>query len=83
MSDPTFAERIKTARQHAGLTQAEVAFRLGISQPAYATWESGKRHLHEARLEEVAIALRTSVAAILSGAPPKPAKRRKAAKARR
>lgn len=36
-----FSERLKTLRKEAGLTQVDVAEKLGISQPAYASWERG------------------------------------------
>ena len=34
-----FSERLKKLRKDAGLTQVDVANKLGISQPAYALWE--------------------------------------------
>jgi len=34
---------IRAWREHLGLTQVEVARRMGISQPAYAKIEGGKR----------------------------------------
>lgn len=37
----TLAERLKQARIAAGLTQTEVAARVGIAQPSYASLESG------------------------------------------
>ena len=36
-----FSERLKKLRKEAGLTQVDVAEKLGISQPAYASWERG------------------------------------------
>ena len=33
---------IREARRRAGLTQAELAFRAGTSQPGIARWESGR-----------------------------------------
>ena len=36
-----FHERLKTARNYAGITQREVASRLGITERAYQWWESG------------------------------------------
>jgi transcriptional regulator with XRE-family HTH domain len=36
---PAFGERLYTLREQAGLTQAQVAEKLGISQRAYAFWE--------------------------------------------
>ncbi|WP_294497185.1 helix-turn-helix transcriptional regulator [uncultured Gemmiger sp.] len=37
----TLADRIKTLREQAGLTQAEVARRLGISRAGVNAWEMG------------------------------------------
>lgn len=36
-----FSERLKKLRKDAGLTQVDVAGKLGISQQAYASWERG------------------------------------------
>lgn len=36
-----FSERLKDLRRQAGLTQVDVAKKLGISQPTYASWERG------------------------------------------
>ena len=37
----SIGERIRQARKSAGLSQADLAARIGVSQPAIATWESG------------------------------------------
>ena len=43
-----FSERLKELRRQVGLTQVEVAEKLGISQPAYASWERCvKKPTHE------------------------------------
>ena len=39
-----FSERLKDLRKQAGLTQVDVAEKLGISQPAYASWERGEKN---------------------------------------
>lgn len=44
-------------REHLGLTQTEMASRLGISQPAYAEQENGKGRLRKATREKIATAL--------------------------
>lgn len=36
-----FSERLKKLRKDTGLTQVDVANKLGISQQAYASWERG------------------------------------------
>lgn len=38
-------ERLYATRTALGLTQAEIAERLGLSQPTYALYETGKRML--------------------------------------
>ena len=47
-------ERIKKARKNAGLTQNEVARKMGISQPQYASWERGQRNPKHETLEKLA-----------------------------
>lgn len=50
------ATPVRAWREHLGLTQAEVAARLGISQPAYAQQENSQR-LRKATCEKIAAAL--------------------------
>ncbi|QHB56102.1 helix-turn-helix domain-containing protein [Ralstonia solanacearum] len=50
------ATPVRAWREHLGLTQAEVAGRLGISQPAYAQQENSNR-LRKASREKIATAL--------------------------
>ncbi|WP_055324627.1 helix-turn-helix domain-containing protein [Ralstonia solanacearum] len=50
------ATPVRAWREHLGLTQAEVAGRLGISQPAYAQQENSSR-LRKASREKIATAL--------------------------
>ncbi|SPA55236.1 helix-turn-helix domain-containing protein [Cupriavidus taiwanensis] len=47
---------LRAWREHLGLTQAEVAARLGISQPAYAQQENSER-LRKTSRERIAAAL--------------------------
>lgn len=46
--------RIKQARQNAGLTQKEVAEMLKTTQPQYARWENGTRNPKFETLEKLA-----------------------------
>ena len=56
-----FSERLKELRKKANFTQVEVAEKLGISQPAYASWERGvKKPTHE-NLVKIAQVLNVSV----------------------
>ncbi|MGH9592140.1 MAG: helix-turn-helix domain-containing protein, partial [Bryobacteraceae bacterium] len=46
-----FGERVRAAREAAGLTQQQVAERLGITQPSYALWE---RHAVALKPDQIA-----------------------------
>lgn len=56
-----FSERLKDLRKQAGLTQVDVAERLGISQPAYASWERGVKKPTQDNLVKIAQILSVSV----------------------
>lgn len=56
-----FAERLRTLREAAGLSQSEVARRLGIRQPSYALWETYNVALKPEQLLALANALGVSV----------------------
>lgn len=48
------SERLKTLRKEAGLTQEEVAKKLGISRPAYTYWEKGEKRPTPDKLTQIA-----------------------------
>ena len=56
-----FSERLKDLRKQAGLTQVDVAEKLGISQPAYASWERGVKKPTQENLVKIAQILNVSV----------------------
>lgn len=56
-----FSERLKDLRKQAGLTQVDVAEKLGISQPAYASWERGVKKPTQENLVKIAQILSVSV----------------------
>lgn len=56
-----FSERLKKLRKDAGLTQVDVANKLGISQPAYASWERGIKKPTQDNLVKIAQILNVSV----------------------
>ena len=56
-----FSERLKDLRKQAELTQVEVAEKLGISQPAYASWERGAKKPTQENLVKIAQILNVSV----------------------
>jgi len=47
-------QRIQQAREERGLTQEELAFKLGCTQSALSNYELGKRRLYLAGLEQIA-----------------------------
>ena len=56
-----FSERLKKLRKQTQLTQVDVAEKLGISQPAYASWERGTKKPTQDNLVKIAQILNTSV----------------------
>ncbi|MCC8101443.1 MAG: helix-turn-helix domain-containing protein [Clostridiales bacterium] len=54
-------ERIKKARKTAGLTQKQLAAKLGTSQQNIAQYESGKRNPKQETLREIADILNVSI----------------------
>ena len=56
-----FSERLKTLRKQAQLTQVDVPEKLGISQPAYASWERGIKKPTQENLVKIAQILNVSV----------------------
>lgn len=56
-----FSERLKKLRKDAGLTQVDVASKLGISQQAYASWERGVKKPTQDNLVKIAQVLNVSV----------------------
>ena len=47
-------DNIKKARLNAGLTQIEVAEKLGVAQAQYARWENGGRNPKDETVEKLA-----------------------------
>lgn len=56
-----FAERLKTLRKNAGLTQKDMAQHFQTSQPSYQAWESGKRNPNKTSLDKLATFFNVSV----------------------
>lgn len=56
-----FSERLKKLRKDTGLTQVDVASKLGISQQAYASWERGAKKPTQDNLVKIAQILNVSV----------------------
>jgi transcriptional regulator with XRE-family HTH domain len=53
---------LRRLREEAGLRQVDVADRLGVSQSFVSKYESGERRLDLIELEQVALALETTLA---------------------
>lgn len=53
-------DNIKKARLDAGLTQKEVAEKLGVAQAQYARWENGGRNPKDETVEKLAEIFNTS-----------------------
>ena len=56
-----FSERLKDLRKQAALTKVDVAENLGITQPAYATWERGVKKPTQENLVKIAQILNVSI----------------------
>ena len=56
-----FSERLKNLRKQAHLTQVDVAEKLGISQPACASWERGIKKPTQENLVKIAQILNVSI----------------------
>ena len=56
-----FSERLKNLRKKVGLTQVDVAGKLGVSQQAYASWERGVKKPTQDNLVKIAQILNVSV----------------------
>ena len=56
----SIGERIRAARKQAGLNQTALAARVGVSQPAVATWESGVHDPRRLMIAKIAKALGVS-----------------------
>lgn len=72
----TFGERLKAARETAGLSQAEVARKLGITRQAVGQWEAGVATPNPETLAMLADMYGTTVDALLGRSVPVDARRR-------
>lgn len=60
-----FSERLKNLRKKVGLTQVDVARKLGISQQAYASWERGVKKPTQENLVKIAKIFNVSLDSLL------------------
>lgn len=59
-----FGERLHALREAAGLSQAQVAEKLGIAQPTYALWERRTAAIPAAQLQKLAATFGVGVEAL-------------------
>ena len=62
---PPFGERLHALREQAGLSQQQLADRLGLTQRAYAYWERNPVALRPEQLRELTLALGVTVEDLL------------------
>lgn len=65
MNPSTVGSRIKREREAAGLTQAELANRIGTASSMIGQWENNNRNPKSAVLEKIAAALNISIDRLL------------------
>lgn len=63
----SFGERLRLARESVGLTQVELAQRLGVRQNQVSQWESGNTGPKRDRLAALAATVKSSLEWLLSG----------------
>jgi transcriptional regulator with XRE-family HTH domain len=63
--DQHIGARVKSARKRLGISQAELARRVGIDQPSISRLEKGERQLSANQLARIAAALNTTVADLM------------------
>lgn len=64
------SENIRTLRKARGMTQEQLAERLGVSRQAVSKWEAGVGYPETEKLLLLARALETSIDALMGAAPP-------------
>jgi transcriptional regulator with XRE-family HTH domain len=65
----TIGKKIQKAREEAGLSQEEMASRLGYTQAALSNYELGKRRLYLANIEQIARELNKPLSYFLTDSP--------------
>ena len=61
------SDKLKDARKKAGLTQAQLSEKLGITAQSYSQYETGKRHPKLITIEKIAAALKVPLNVLLDG----------------
>lgn len=68
--DEAFGARLQRFRTDAGLNQADVAKRMGVSAPSVSSWENGRARPKHDRMAKLAAILGVETADLLEDAPP-------------
>lgn len=68
--DEAFGARLQRFRTDAGLNQADVAKRMGVSAPSVSSWETGRARPKLDRMAKLAAILGVETADLLEDAPP-------------
>lgn len=67
-----FSDRLKQARKKAGITQAQLSERLGITPQSYSQYETGKRNPKPVTIYKIADALKIPANELSDELPPTP-----------
>ena len=60
-----FTRNLKQARHKIGISQKELAGRIGVAQGTIGNWETGTREPKLSQLEDIARALKTTLAELI------------------
>ncbi|PQM29027.1 XRE family transcriptional regulator [Sphingopyxis lindanitolerans] len=69
-ADPAFGSRLQRLRAQAGLNQAQVAERMGVSAPSVSGWEKGRARPKHSRMAALAAILGVPTSELLGDHPP-------------
>ena len=69
MRTPSQSQTLAELRRNAGLTQQEIATRLGVSYKTVSAWETGDARLTKQRAKELADILQVPLAQVISNQP--------------
>ena len=65
--DDLFCKNLKEARKACGLTQKQVALRLGVVESCYANWEQGRTEPNIDFLRQLSIVLNIGIDDLING----------------
>lgn len=69
LADEAFGARLQRLRIDAGLNQADVAKRMGVSAPSISSWENGRARPKQGRMAKLAAILGVETSALLDDSP--------------